>query len=58
MVRFTRIKKDTNANANAKKRSILRLLSAPAKYVKRKIVSAYKKLVKKEPRKTDNVVYD
>ena len=52
MVRFTRIKKDTNTNTNnnAKKRGILRLLSAPARYVKRKIVSAYNKLVKKQPK--------
>ena len=53
MVRFTRIKKDTNTNTNnnAKKRGILRLLSAPARYVKHKIVSAYNKLVKKQPKK-------
>ena len=41
-----------------KKRDILRLLSAPASHVKRKIVSAYKKLAKKEPRKTAKVVYN
>ena len=52
MVRLTRIKKGTNNSANVKKRGILRLLSAPARYVKRKIVSAYKKLVKKEQKKT------
>ena len=58
MLRLTRIKKDTNTNTNVKKRSILRLLSAPSRYVKRKIVGAYKKLVKKEQKKTDNVVYN
>ena len=41
-----------------KKRSILRLLSAPSRYVKRKIVRAYKKVAKKEQKKPDNVVYD
>ena len=30
---------------------VLRVLSAPVRYVKRKIESAYKKLVKKEPKK-------
>ena len=30
------------------------LLTAPVRYVKHKIESAYKKLVKKEPEKTDN----
>ena len=34
-----------------KKRGILRLSSAPARYVKRKVVNIYKKLVKKEPKK-------
>ena len=56
MVRLTRIKKGTNNSANVKKRGILRLLSAPARYVKRKIVSAYKKLVKKEQKKPAKVV--
>ena len=36
---------------NAEKRGILRLLSAPARYIKRKVKSIYKKLVKKEPKK-------
>ena len=35
-----------------KNRRVLRLLSSPDKYIKRKIDSAYKKLVKKEPKKT------
>ena len=33
------------------KRCILRLLSAPGRYVKHKISSIYKKVVKKEPKK-------
>ena len=43
-------------NANTKIRSILRLLSAPARYIKCKVNSIYKKLVKKEPKKPDNGV--
>ena len=58
MVRFNRIEKGTNTSSNAKKRAILRLLSAPARYVKRKIVSIYKKSAKKEPKKTTKVVYN
>ena len=54
MVRLTGIKKSTNA----KKRGLLRLLSDPVRYVKRKIESAYKRLVKKEPRKTTKLVYN
>ena len=41
-----------------KKRGILRILSAPARYIKPKIESAYKKLVKKEPKKTVKVGYN
>ena len=48
MVRLTRSNK---SSTNAKKRGILRLLSAPARYIKRKVKSIYKKLVKKEPKK-------
>ena len=33
-------------------------LKCPFRYIKRKIESAYKKLVKKEPRKTAKVVYN
>ena len=51
MVRLTRIKKGINTTTNAKKRGILRLLSAPARYIKSKVKSVYKKLVKKEPKK-------
>ena len=36
MVRPTRIKKDTNTHANTS--GILRLLSVPIRYIKRKIV--------------------
>ena len=43
-------------NINAKKRSILRLLSAPARYISCKVESIYKKLMKKEFKKTDNGV--
>ena len=53
-MRLTGIKKGTNA----KKRGLLRLLSDPVRYVKRKIESAYKRLVKKEPRKTTKLVYN
>ena len=42
----------TNTSANTKKKGIFRLLSGPARYIKRKIETAYKKLVKKEPKKT------
>ena len=48
MVRLTRSIKNST---NAKKRGTLRLLSAPARYIKHKVKSIYKKLVKKEPKK-------
>ena len=44
MVRLTRSNKNST---NAKKRGILRLLGAPARYIKGKVQSIYKKLVKK-----------
>ena len=47
MVRLTKSNKN---HTNAKKRGILRLLSAPARYIKLKVVSIYKELVKKEPK--------
>ena len=47
---MVRIKKSTNTSAN-KKRGILRLLSYLARYIKHKIESAYKRLVKKETEK-------
>ena len=40
------------------KGGILRLLSAPVRHVKRKVKSVYTKLVKKQPKKTDNEVYN
>ena len=46
--------KSNKKSTNAKKRGILRLLSAPARYIKLKIKSAYKKLVKKQPKKLHN----
>ena len=46
MVRLTR---NNRNNINAKKRGILRLLSA---HIKSKISSIYEQLVKKEPKKT------
>ena len=52
MVRRTR-----NVNkTNAKKRGILRLLSAPGRYIKRKVKSFHRKLVKKEPNTLDSDV--
>ena len=54
MVNINRNKKRTNA----KKRGILGILSAPVRYIKSKAKSVYKKLVKKEPKKTDNEVYN
>ena len=50
MVRLT---KSTKNSTNAKKTGILRLLSAPAGYIKHKVQSTYKKLIKKkkEPKK-------
>ena len=41
-----------------KKRGKLSVLSAPARYIKRKVVNIYEKLVKKRTKKTDNEVYD
>ena len=38
-------------NINTKKRSILGLLSAPGRYIKRKVKNIYRKLVKKEQKK-------
>ena len=54
MVNITRNKKRTNAE----KRGVLRILSASVRYIKSKVRSAYKKLVKKELNKTDNEVYN
>ena len=41
-------------NTNRKKRSILGLLSTAGRYIKRKVMSIYNKLMKKEQSKTDN----
>ena len=49
-MKITRKENGINANTNAKKRSILRLLGAPAMYIGFKIGGIYRKLVKK----TDN----
>ena len=38
-------------NTNTEKRGILRLLSAPARYISRKVKSIYKKLMKKKNKK-------
>ena len=48
MVRLIKSKK---ISTNTKKRGILSILSAPARYIKHKVMSIYKKLVKKEPKK-------
>ena len=45
-MKFSRKEKDVDANTNAKKGSILRLLGAPGRYIRQKIVSTYRKLVK------------
>ena len=47
MVRLTRKENSTNA----KKTSILRLLSVPARYIKRKIKTIYEKISKKRAKK-------
>ena len=47
MVNITRNKKRTNV----KTRGILRILSTPMKYIKSKVKSVYKTLVKEEPKK-------
>ena len=47
-MRLTRKENNTNTK---KERDILRLLSAPGRYVKRKVSSIYRKLVEKEPKK-------
>ena len=39
-------------------RGILKTLSAPVRHIKSKVKSAYKKLVKKEPKKTGNEIYN
>ena len=55
-IKMARLIKRTENSTNAKKRGILRLLSAPTRYIKSKVKSIYKKLVKKEPKKSNNGV--
>ena len=50
MMKVTRKENGINANTNAKNRSILRLLGAPARYILSKIGGIYRKLVKKKNR--------
>ena len=49
MVRL--IKSNKNSTNAKKKPGILRVLTAPARCIKRKVVTIYKELVKKEPKK-------
>ena len=53
MVNITRNKKRSNAN----NRSILRVLSAPVRYIKSKVKSVYKNLVKKKTQKKTMMKY-
>ena len=53
MVRLTRKENSTNA----KKTSILRLLSVPARYIKRKIKTIYEKISKKRAKKKQIMKY-
>ena len=46
---MVRPSRDNKNNTNAKKEALL--LSTPVRYIKCKIESAYKKLVKKDPKK-------
>ena len=58
-MKLTRTKKGSNTSSNVKKKGILRLLSAPVRYVKHAIESAYEKLVKKRTKKKkDNEVFN
>ena len=50
--------RSNKTSTNAKKRGICRLISAPVRYIKGKVKSAYKKLVKNQPKKTDNKAYN
>ena len=52
MVKLTRKENSTNT----KKKGILRLLIALFRYISRKVRAFYKKLTKKEQKKTDKVV--
>ena len=49
---MVRLIKSNKNSTNAKKNpGILRVLTAPARCIKRKVVTIYKELVKKEPKK-------
>ena len=48
-MKFTRKENGVTANTNAKKGIILKLLSAHARYIRRKIRGIYRKLVEKNP---------
>ena len=54
MVKLARKENSTNVE----KRGILGLLSVPARYINRKVKNIFEKLVKKEPKKTGNKVYN
>ena len=45
-------------NTNAKKTGILRVLTAPVRYIKCKIRTIYEKISKKRTKKTVNEVYN
>ena len=47
-----RLTKNIKNNTNAKKRGILRLLSAPVRYIKRKVKNVYKKIGKEGTKKS------
>ena len=53
MVKLARNKNNINKKKN--KGGIKRLLSVPARYIGRKVKSIYRKLMKKEPRKTTKI---
>ena len=55
---MVRLIKKNKKNTNAKKRDILRLFNAPARYIKYKVQCIYKKLEKIQPKKTDNEVHN
>ena len=55
---MVRLARNNTNSGNAKTRGILRLLSAPDRYIKSKVKSIYKKLVQKRQKITDNEVYN
>ena len=59
MVKLTRKESNTNTkkkkkNTNTKKRSILQLLNAPVRYIKRKVKNIYKKGIAKLSNNNNN----